>query len=339
MSDNSSFPFGLSPQDVIPDNHQRTPIIAYQQLVYLGSKNLAYYKSYWEHILTEVNQIRDFLQEVVDLLSDKTITDLQNLALQYDNPPCEVVYDMTHLNRTPGSTTLNLCEWCKYAVPKDFPYVKYYTAKDDTRLYRPSCGIMDYRWNAEFYEHRKLLCHLIHYDPANVPDLQDFLQNAHHNLQQYQEFHQITSRRILYLNHALTDAELKPLFPDYRQLQDYPIGTPVYFFGRVTYSSDLMQLHNFQPPLNCSHFHVTHSIITDHRENNYTQDDFIIANADQTSYTLRTDDARLISIEDLMYLTDHPDYFQQWFSSIRHSNSYGIIYKAIALHHELGYIP
>lgn len=115
----------LIPADLIPDVYSDCVFASNEDdLLFLGKQNLLEFAATWKRRSNDYHHRLKYAQERVDLMKGKTALDFQALAKDYDNPEKFRVtcksngnyepIDQESIDREYGTTTFNLCGWCKY---------------------------------------------------------------------------------------------------------------------------------------------------------------------------------------------------------------------------------
>ncbi len=357
LNTSSSSPIGstatlpeLPPNTVFLGQAGRTAAFKSEQLLFIGKENLQHLKQTWEGILAEAQPILKQQTEIITLLEGKTAADLLTVAQQYDNPqyasqPSRYTHENTEpadpeaLERAAGSTTLNICGWCKFALVSGFPYIKYKLADGSERAYDPSCGVFSDEWTVKHRCDYNTPCYLTHPRP-DQPDLAEIHAAVCERHEQYVSCCQKVQQQIDYLDALITLAESKPLFPTYRTVDYYPIGTPVYFLYDDLNAPKLpypfSHLHQFRGNLH-------RGTLTEYVRYQFVKSSIRITDAYSGSatkpvvFTFDYDSERVLSAEELMYLLYHPDYAQIWINSVDHNN--GLLKRALTFHQQYRFLP
>lgn len=113
-------------KQLIPDGWPGIEVETEQDLIFLGKLNLEVLKQHWRGVERAEKARMRKTQELIDLLSDKTPMDFQEMAKGYEEPGFTEIavpkdgwgvptpMDAKSINRKHGATTFNVCGWCKY---------------------------------------------------------------------------------------------------------------------------------------------------------------------------------------------------------------------------------
>lgn len=126
-------------KDLLPSHWNAVDVFNEEGLVFLGKKNLSQLLGYWEQEEKKIKRCIKELDEKIDLLDGRTSKNLRNIAKKYRNPNLSKVgvphsfrddydfddndtvhgyylepLDKRSQSRKRGTTTLNVCGWCKY---------------------------------------------------------------------------------------------------------------------------------------------------------------------------------------------------------------------------------
>lgn len=324
---------------------KKLPVFTLEQLAFIGRDNLSYLLREWQQALMTAQPYLNQLQERVDLLEGKTVADLQQLAISYDCPDYPTKTDFYYprdyllntddpesLKRAAGSTTFNICGWCQHALCEGYPICHYTTGGH--RVYRPSCGFFDSEWKSKFTHDFNHPCTLTHCTDAELSDIN---LNLRAKYLRYRGYCESIQAHIAFLQDLIPKTEAKPPFPACRAANHYQEDTPAYLFrydsnlNRSAYSLPYPLNHYFSR-FSCT---TTRGIITTSLESTY----FHPTDAAPDAQPIRVsyDDARLLPIEDLTYLLDHPDYAQIWLTSIE--NPEPILREIFNFHQQYHYLP
>ena len=321
---------GIESQEVTPRDALRcvynfpVEIFTREQMIFMGRENVLYFKTEWEKILVMSKQIQDRQVEMLEILGSGSVDDVWKTAERYDNPRYAVrpskyegeTYapdDPEAGEREVGTTTLNICGWCEYAIPYMVPYSTS-TIPDSKRVYRPSCGFLNDVWDnvyagGEF----NTPCMLTH-PSKEGSSLEEILKGIQERYEAQAKYSQMVQQRIDYLEEAIAEAESKPLFPRFRKLKHYEEGTPVYFMGdRHGVRSTLP--YPFSGLLDSPTCRVQRGTVVGYCD--FTDSVLVSRPWEPEKEPLRIEctDRRLVSFGDLTYLIDNPDFAQLWLAS------------------------
>lgn len=117
----------INPQELIPDYWHGIYVPTETDLIFTGSKNIEYLKQYWRSEERSLSKQVKEAQADIDLLAGKTPDDVKAMAAEYENPDFPSIgvlkdswngepepLDAASINRKSGTTTFNVCGWCKH---------------------------------------------------------------------------------------------------------------------------------------------------------------------------------------------------------------------------------
>ncbi len=339
----------IPPRDLLAcDALPHLKVFTRDQLLFLGRNNLQHLRSVWRTMLRTSRSILNTRQELLSLIEGKSPAELQALVAQYDHPdyPSQnsshkgerlAPADPSAASRAPGSTTFNICGWCKYAHcylhPDSHAYVPH-----ETRVFRPSCGLLSDDWQSDYEHNYNYPCPLTHSSPSSdYPGA--VCANLHARHDRLLSYHQQVSEYVAHLNALITIAEPKPLFPPYRREKHYPIGTPVYFVYSA-FSPCSTIPHPFGWHLEKPKARVSRGTVIGYEPNRYTPSYVLTAfstDAPNTQpHAIQYDLPWLLSFEELTYLLDHPDFAQIWLTACENDES--DVVNAITFYHQHHYL-
>lgn len=309
----------IHPRDLLACDTPRLAVFTRDQLLFLGRDNLQHFRDTWKTMLRTSQSVLNTHEELLRLIEGKSPAELQALAAQYDNPnyPSQpsryegediAPADPTANSRAPDSTTFNICGWCKYAHCYLHPTSRT-RLPHETRVFRPSCGLLSDKWQQEYEHAYNHPCPLTHSSLSNTYPA-GICTNIHTRHNRLLAHHQQISEYIAHLNSLIAIAEPKPLFPSYRSDKHYAIGTPVYLIYNLYDGTGPSIIRGTVVGYNIRKYVTSAVRVT------YSTD------APNTEpHDIQHDMARLLSFEELSYLLDHPDYAQIWLAACKHTES------------------
>jgi hypothetical protein len=117
----------MSAKDLVPWYYNVTPINSDEDLIFLGKVTIQEFIRHWRKEEARFFSDIEYTQEIINLLKGKTGEDFAKLAEEFENPNLSIgkipvsrrdilgPVDKKSQKRKSGSTTFNICGWCKYA--------------------------------------------------------------------------------------------------------------------------------------------------------------------------------------------------------------------------------
>lgn len=338
----------LLPTDFLIGELKKPAVMTMGQLIFLGRENLRYLRQKWQELSNPAQDLLKPLQERAKLLEGKTVDDLRRLATEYDCPDYPTMMssylylgdfldteDPDAEQRQPGTTTLNICGWCKYALGEGYPLHARITG--GKRWFRPSCGFFAAQWEGEYAHNFNQLCLLTHCDDVGLNQIRAGFQRVY---EYYRNLCDGVEKRVQLLYEMIEKAESKPVFPACRASGHYVEGDTIYFFKH----KDSPERSDSPYPFNHCHIKSEYEVVRGAIEecinyNNLTPSVSFrpFGGSDDEVRFLDCTDERLISFEELAYLAHHPEYAQIWLSSTNESQ--GVLAYMLNFYQEKRYIP
>lgn len=117
----------INPQNLIPEYWHGIYVPTEEDLIFLGSQNITYLKTYWESEGRGLAASIRRAEDDINLLAGKTPDDIKMMAAGYDDPKFPKIgvpadawgnnpepLDAASINRKAGATTFNVCGWCEH---------------------------------------------------------------------------------------------------------------------------------------------------------------------------------------------------------------------------------
>lgn len=346
MSSTNDLRTAFLPTDLIIGK-MTSAAVTIDQLVFLGRDNLNYLKQQWQRVFASATPLLEQLRERADLLEGKSVQDLKQIASQYDYPNYPTKMSSYHsgqfldteapesLKRKAGSTTLNICGWCKYALNENYPIIKCTTGGN--RVFRPSCGFFSEKWQGKHEEHFNHPCTLTHRGEAELERIRGIFKTVY---ERYQSEYAAVQSRIELLDSLIAEAEPKPILPTCRTLEHYAQGTTVYCFRQNCNHDGPKLPYPFHHYASRPNYTVVRGTVDGYVDHQYFTGEVRLQPAndpDGKPYTITCTDGRLVSFEELAYLAQHPEYAKVWLSAI--GDVRGAMAYALTFYQKNRYIP
>lgn len=303
------------------------PVLTREQLVGLGRENLLHARGVLKGRLAKARTIRKKQQQMLKLVDRKTVAKVQKIAAQSDDPQyksCKSKWRGEKVmpsnpeakTRIAGSTTLNVCGWCKYAVPYMIPHGRT-VIPDEQRVFRPSCRFCHDEWKSEFEHDFNTPC-ILKESQEGLEEISGQLRKRHN---EYMEYYDKLVQYIRFLDELIAEAESKPILPQYRSLRHYAEGTLVYFINRDSCSGREWPPYPFDYEMVRPNYDVWQGKVVGHVEYEYVEGAVsILIEGREKPTTFTYTDERLISYEELACLANDLDYARIWMAGSKYLN-------------------
>lgn len=319
--------FGLAPHELLIGKLGGFSAMSFEQLLFIGKGNLTYLRDCWQQVLAEAEPLREQLRKRYELLEGKTVADLRKMAEQYDCPEYATVKnyyagcggqrlldpeDSESFEREAGSTTLNICGWCEYALGEASPY--WDRKVGGQRVFRPSCGFLDMEWMPCYERDFNFPCVLTHGDETKLERIREKLRKKY---QVYEECYGAVQRRIECLESLIERAEVKPVFRNCRRAKDFALGARVYFLHAKSDNEFCQDLRYPFKGYGSGAWKLSSRIgtVVGHGKNSENSEHILVRYDESTGVyenAIEVDLPRMMTTEDLEYFAQHRDYAQIW---------------------------
>lgn len=299
------------------------PVSTVEQLVGLGRENLLYAREVLRKTLSEARSVRKKQWKMLRLIDGRPVEKLQKIAKRYyKNPQYEprkskwegeeiMPGDPEASKCAAGSTTLNICGWCMYAVPYGAPRGRT-LIRGEQRVFRPSCGFCHDEWKSEHEKVFNTPCILMQ-SQEKTDEICEKLRERHWK---YMEYYHRLVRYIGFIDELAAKAESKPLFPEYRTLRHYAEGTLVYYFHNEGSVKRDLPPYPFGDRLVRPAYDIWRGKVVGYVERQHVPgavEILIEGREEPTTFTYT--DGNLVSFEELAYLAGDSDYARMWMES------------------------
>jgi hypothetical protein len=229
----------ITPQSVIPD---RIPDCWYgiyvttdEELAFYGSSLLWLLIQYWQKVQKECIAEIKRMQEKIELLSGQTVETLKEEAAQWETPVFTEIgirpgswdypepLDAESIKRKWGTTTLNVCGWCKFAAGDGVGRHNYCIATTCS-LIPPPCDIEDGHKEKFGFNTPCMLTN------GSDKTIEDSINRFKAMRDDTQARYEIAAAKVSYLLDIVKTAEKKPLLSLHRPSDWFNTGDQVMCF-------------------------------------------------------------------------------------------------------------